>query len=92
MYVSFRRYNLFVSARISSNTILGKLLLKELKEWLTPPDPFTNYNIACSTQHDKTATWVFNEDIFTEWELSGSMLWIHGKGMFSYTAAEFPCS
>ncbi|KAH9055784.1 hypothetical protein EDB83DRAFT_1085976 [Lactarius deliciosus] len=61
----------------SSLTILGE----RLRGWLTPPDPSTNHSNACSTQHDCTAAWVFNEDIFKEWESSesASLLWIHGK-------------
>ncbi|KAH8977684.1 ankyrin repeat-containing domain protein [Lactarius hatsudake] len=49
--------------------------------WLTPPDPSTNHTNACSTQHDCTAAWVFDDDIFKAWESSqlGSLLWIHGK-------------
>ncbi|KAF8261185.1 hypothetical protein EI94DRAFT_1810667 [Lactarius quietus] len=30
-------------------------------------------------QHERTATWIFNEDTYIEWESSGSLLWIHGK-------------
>ncbi|KAH9052831.1 hypothetical protein EDB87DRAFT_1835577 [Lactarius vividus] len=54
---------------------------ERLRGWLTPPDPSTNHTNACSTLHDCTATWVFDDDIFKEWESSqsGSLLWIHGK-------------
>ncbi|KAH8999661.1 hypothetical protein EDB86DRAFT_3101604 [Lactarius hatsudake] len=54
---------------------------ERLRGWLTPPDPSTNHSNACSTQHERTAAWVFNEDIFKEWESSesASLLWIHGK-------------
>src|SRR6266571_2925274 len=65
----------------SSHTIVGE----RLRGWLTPPDPSTNHNIACSTQHERTAAWVFNENIFEEWESLGSLLWIHGKGMFLHS-------
>ncbi|KAH9162801.1 ankyrin repeat-containing domain protein, partial [Lactarius sanguifluus] len=43
--------------------------------------PLTNHTNACGAQHERTAAWVFNEDIFKEWESSksGSLLWIHGK-------------
>ncbi|KAN0141646.1 hypothetical protein V8E53_000108 [Lactarius tabidus] len=54
-------------------------LLQDLQGWLTPPDPSTNHNIACSAQHERTAGWVFIEDLYKEWESSGSLLWIHGK-------------
>ncbi|KAH9008008.1 hypothetical protein EDB84DRAFT_1447205 [Lactarius hengduanensis] len=54
-------------------------LLQDLRRWLTPPDPSTNHNIACSAQHERTAAWIFDEKVFKEWESSGSLLWIHGK-------------
>ncbi|KAH9169142.1 hypothetical protein EDB89DRAFT_1816720, partial [Lactarius sanguifluus] len=56
---------------------------ERFRGWLTPPDPSTNHANACGTQHDCTAAWVFDDDIFKEWESSqsGSLLWIHGKGM-----------
>ncbi|KAH9008479.1 hypothetical protein EDB84DRAFT_92310 [Lactarius hengduanensis] len=54
---------------------------ERFRGWLTPPDPSTNHTNACGAQHERTATWVFNDDIFKEWESprSGSLLWIHGK-------------
>ena len=64
-----------------SDDMLGERLLQDLRGWLNPPDPSTNHNIACSAHNERTATWVFNEDVFKEWESSGSLLWIHGKGM-----------
>ncbi|KAH9169159.1 hypothetical protein EDB89DRAFT_1908813 [Lactarius sanguifluus] len=54
-------------------------LLQNLRRWLTPPDPSTNHNIACTAQHERTAAWIFNEDVLKEWESSGPLLWIHGK-------------
>ncbi|KAH9055793.1 ankyrin repeat-containing domain protein [Lactarius deliciosus] len=61
----------------SSPTIVGE----RFRGWLIPPDPSTNHTNACSTQHDCTAAWVFDDDIFKDWESSqsGSLLWIHGK-------------
>ena len=51
------------------------------RSWLSPPDPSTNQNIACSAQHEGTATWFFKGSIFMEWKSksSTSLLWIHGK-------------
>ena len=68
----------------SSHTIVGKQLLRDLQGWLTPPDPSTNHNTASGLQQERTADWVFSENIYREWELSGSLLWIHGKGMCLY--------
>ncbi|KAH8982125.1 hypothetical protein EDB86DRAFT_2834524 [Lactarius hatsudake] len=66
--------------------IVGDVSSREwerFRGWLTPPDPSTNHTNACSTQHDCTAAWVFDDDTFKVWESSqlGSLLWIHGKGM-----------
>ncbi|KAH9022094.1 hypothetical protein EDB83DRAFT_89710 [Lactarius deliciosus] len=54
---------------------------KDHREWLSPPDPSTNQNIASTTQHEGTATWFFQGSIFTEWKSRSttSLLWIHGK-------------
>ncbi|KAH9169145.1 ankyrin repeat-containing domain protein [Lactarius sanguifluus] len=62
---------------VKAHTVVGE----RFRGWLTPPDPSTNHTNACGAQHERTAAWVFNEDIFKEWESSesGSLLWIHGK-------------
>ena len=70
-----------MDASTISDAILGERLLQDLRGWLNPPDPSTNHNIACNSHNERTTVWVFNEDIFKEWESSGSLLWIHGKGV-----------
>jgi hypothetical protein len=75
--------------RLSSNLISadygvlpilsGSQLRESTHKWLSPPDPSTNYNIACATHHKKTATWFFEGSIYQEWKSTGSLLWIHGK-------------
>ena len=59
--------------------LLGNQLRESIYKWLSPPDPSTNYNIACGTRHKKMATWFFQGSIFQEWKSAGSLLWIHGK-------------
>ncbi|KAH9083695.1 hypothetical protein EDB83DRAFT_2669650 [Lactarius deliciosus] len=49
------------------------------RNWLSPADPSTNYNIACKAHHDGTAMWFFQGTTFREWEVTGSLLWIHGR-------------
>ena len=80
-------HDFIANACTSSQMIVGEQLLKDLREWLTPPDPSTNHTIACDAQHERTAAWVFKEDVFKEWESSGSLLWIHGKGTTLYTSS-----
>ncbi|KAH9166823.1 hypothetical protein EDB89DRAFT_185083 [Lactarius sanguifluus] len=41
---------------------------KDHRAWLSPPDPSTNQNIACATQHEGTTTWFFQGSIFMEWK------------------------
>ena len=75
--------------RLSSNLISahyrvlpilsGTQLRENIHRWLSPPDPSTNHNIACSTHHKKTASWFFQGSIFQEWKSTGSLLWLHGK-------------
>ena len=69
-----------ISARCDALRILsGKQLRESVHKWLSPPDPSTNHDIACDTDHKKTASWFFQGSIFPEWESSGSLLWIHRK-------------
>ncbi|KAH8987316.1 hypothetical protein EDB92DRAFT_2016485, partial [Lactarius akahatsu] len=52
---------------------------QDIRKWFSSPDPTVNYNTACEAYHEGTATWFFEGTIFKEWELIGSLLWIHGK-------------
>ncbi|KAI9436463.1 hypothetical protein H4582DRAFT_1880234, partial [Lactarius indigo] len=52
---------------------------KSLREWVVPPDPSTNHNIACDLHHGGTAQWFFRGSMFGEWKSDGSLLWIYGK-------------
>ncbi len=57
-----------------SHTVIGKEMLQNLKEWLSPPDPSTNYAIGLRDLHEETATWL-------------SILWFAISIIFHYTAA-----
>ncbi|KAF8485423.1 hypothetical protein F5888DRAFT_345616 [Russula emetica] len=56
-------------------------LRQDLRRWLSPQDPSTNHNIACSAHHKAKATWFFEGRTYNEWKSTGSesLLWIHGK-------------
>ena len=54
-------------------------LRDSIHNWLSPPDPSTNHNIACGTRHKKMASWFFQGSIYQEWKSTGSLLWVHGK-------------
>ncbi|KAI9436591.1 hypothetical protein H4582DRAFT_1854129, partial [Lactarius indigo] len=61
------------------NVFAGNESRKSLREWVTPPDPSTNHNIACDLHHGGTAQWFFQGSMFGEWKSNGSLLWIYGK-------------
>ena len=65
-------------------------LRENIHKWLSPPDPSTNHNIACSTHHKKAATWFFQGTFFREWKSKASLIWIHGKRARSRTSHPIP--
>jgi len=54
-------------------------LQKDIRNWLSPPDPWKNHHIARESRHEGTAVWLIQGDAFSEWKASGSLLWVHGK-------------
>ncbi|KAH9013414.1 hypothetical protein EDB85DRAFT_967604 [Lactarius pseudohatsudake] len=77
------REALVAMQQIASNMNLNKSQRDQLhdksRQWLSPADPSTNYNIACKAHHDGTATWFIQGTTFREWQVAGSLLWIHGR-------------
>ena len=63
----------------TSPIILGNQLRENIHRWLSPSDPSTNHNSACSIHHKKPASWFSQGTIFQEWKSTGSLLWVHGK-------------
>ncbi|KAH9012832.1 hypothetical protein EDB83DRAFT_2189816, partial [Lactarius deliciosus] len=60
-------------------SLTGNELRKDLRKWVSPPDPSVNYNTASGAHHEGTATWCTKGNTVTDWKASGSLLWIHGK-------------
>ncbi|KAH9173160.1 hypothetical protein EDB89DRAFT_2095303, partial [Lactarius sanguifluus] len=54
-------------------------LRANLRGWQSPSDTSTNHNIARNLQHEGTAEWFCISNIFEEWIITGSLLWVHGK-------------
>ncbi|KAH9053698.1 hypothetical protein EDB87DRAFT_202630 [Lactarius vividus] len=54
-------------------------LRRELRNWISPPDPSINYNTACGAHHKGTAAWLTRGDAFKGWRTDGCLLWVHGK-------------
>ncbi|KAH9055814.1 hypothetical protein EDB83DRAFT_2552607 [Lactarius deliciosus] len=54
-------------------------LRRDLRNWISPPDPSINYNTACGAHHKGTAAWFTRGDAFKYWRARGCLLWVHGK-------------
>jgi hypothetical protein len=67
--------------------LAGETLQRDVRKWLSPPDPWKNHNIACDLHREGTATWFLQGDTFSQWKASApsSLLWIHGKRQLSLT-------
>jgi len=72
-----------------SHILAENQLWDSLHKWLSPPDPSTNHNIACSTHQKRTANWFFQGSIFAEWKSTDPLLWIYGKRA-SYITSVLP--
>jgi len=61
----------------------GKQMQAEFRTWLSPPNPSINHNVACDIQHEGTAMWFIQGNMFNEWKKKGSLLWIRGNREFT---------
>ncbi|KAH9969235.1 hypothetical protein BJV74DRAFT_799388 [Russula compacta] len=61
------------------NKIKRHQLQRDIRSWLSPPDPSINHNIAREAHLDGSAAWFMQGRIFEEWKSKGSLLWIYGK-------------
>ncbi|KAH9995629.1 hypothetical protein BJV74DRAFT_987076, partial [Russula compacta] len=61
------------------NKIKREQLQRDIRGWLSPPDPSTNYNIAWEACHGGSTSWFTQSSGFEEWREKRSLLWIHGK-------------
>ncbi|KAH9203372.1 ankyrin repeat-containing domain protein [Leptodontidium sp. 2 PMI_412] len=67
---------------------------REIRHWLSSPDPSTNHNAACKLRQATTGEWFLKSDDFEKWKMtSGSFLWLYGipgcgKSVLCSTALE----
>ncbi|KAI9446074.1 hypothetical protein H4582DRAFT_526080 [Lactarius indigo] len=54
-------------------------LRRDLRNWISPPDPSINYNTASGAHHEGTASWLTEGDPLKRWRADGCLLWVHGK-------------
>ncbi len=71
--------NILTSLVMKAQQFTGDQMRKDLRNWLSPPDPSVNYNIASDAHHEGTAMWFMESDTFNNWKASDSLLWIYGK-------------
>jgi Cdc6-like AAA superfamily ATPase len=51
----------------------------EIRDWLSAPEPFTNYENALKKRHGGTGLWLTGGQAFADWKKrSNSILWLHG--------------
>jgi hypothetical protein len=67
--------------------ITGDQFQRDVRSWLSPPDPSTNHRIFWKARHKGTATWFFKGTMLTDWKSTDSLLWIHGKRTLSLVLA-----
>jgi hypothetical protein len=70
------------------NFVAGDKLQNNIQRWLSPPDPWKNYNDALKSRLVNTGAWFTNGNTLSEWKTSGpsSLLWIHGKRQLPLSA------
>ena len=65
---------------------IGNESRKDLRQWINPTDPSTNFCTASEAHHKGTAAWCTEGKTFADWMASGSLLWIHGKRKYTIIA------
>ena len=57
---------------------------RDVRNWLSPPDPWKNQNLANESRHSGSGSWWIESDAYAEWKSSGpsSLLWINGKRQY----------
>ena len=76
-----------LSLAVQAQMFTGNQMRQEIEMWLSPADPFINFNTANDAHYEGTAEWFSQSSAFKGWKESGSLLWIHGKRIsFSLTS------
>jgi hypothetical protein len=52
--------------------------LVNIREWLSAPDPSINYYTALSLRQADTGLWLVESDLYKEWKVKASSIWLHG--------------
>ena len=79
-----------LSLAVQAQMFTGSQMRQDMENWLSPADPFINFNTANESHYEGTAEWFTQSSVFKSWKESGSLLWIHGKRTFSSLTAQPP--
>ena len=88
--ISVRDLLATLSLDVQTQILTGNQLRQDFEKWLSPPDPFINFNTADHARHKGTAEWFTQSSVFKSWKVSSSLLWIHGKRTHSRLSVHFP--
>ena len=75
---------MFSDERGSEPDFAGDNVVRNIREWLSLPDPWKNHNVVHDSRHSETGTWLIKGDTYAKWKSSGpsSLLWINGKRQY----------
>ena len=79
-----------LSLAVQAQMFTGNKMRQDIEMWLSPVDPFINFNTANEAHYEGTAEWFTQSSVFNSWKQSGSLLWIHGKRMSSILTVQPP--
>ena len=81
-----------ITAWNHQDCLAGDKMQQDIRNWLSPPDPWKNHNLARRSQHSGTGTWFIRGNTLSEWKASGpsSLLWVLGKRQLPSSAYSFP--
>jgi hypothetical protein len=79
-----------LSLAVQAQMFAGNQMRQDIEQWLSPVDPFINFNTANEAHYEGTAEWFTQSSVFKSWKDSGSLLWIHGKRISSSLSAQPP--
>ena len=52
--------------------------LVKIRKWLSAPDSSSNYHKALSLRQADTGLWLLESDLYKEWKVKASSIWLHG--------------
>jgi hypothetical protein len=70
----------------SLRRLIHRLSSDRPADWLSPPDPSVNLDVARDYRHEGTAVWFTESNTYRGWKEFGSVMWIYGKRRFPHSA------